>query len=180
MSGKPRPPEDRFWGKVNKLGPVRWGMRSPCWEWTAALTTTGYGTMGSGGKGGGMVYAHRFSYELHTGKSAEGLFVLHKCDNRTCVRPDHLFLGTQADNMRDKMSKGREARGVTHGRTTKPEATPRGVEHGNAILTDTQVRQIRRRYASGGFTQHRLSELYSISQGAISQIISRKSWKHLK
>jgi len=89
------PVEERFWGKVDKS--------KECWLWLGA-TTEGYGQFGIGRKN---VHAHRFAYEVTYGKIPEGLFILHKCDNPSCVRPDHLFCGTNQENMQDAYDKGR-------------------------------------------------------------------------
>ncbi len=87
---------ERFWDKVNKT--------DNCWEWNAGLFESGYGAFNFNGN---AVTAHRLSYELIFGKITNELHVLHKCDNRKCVNPEHLYLGTQLDNARDMMDRGR-------------------------------------------------------------------------
>lgn len=94
-------PKTRFWSKVEKTG--------ECWEWTAALNNKGYGVIGDGRK---LVYAHRLSWEMHTGKKPTA-DILHSCDNPKCVRPAHLFAGSHAENMFDKQVKGRAAKKLT-------------------------------------------------------------------
>ena len=99
MDRKRTPIIERFWPKVRKAD------GDGCWEWQASRMPKGYGRLGISGV---MVLAHRVSYELNIGPIQAGLFVLHKCDNPSCVRPDHLFLGTQADNVHDAKAKGRK------------------------------------------------------------------------
>jgi hypothetical protein len=90
----------RFWSKVIKS--------DKCWTWTGAINKhTGYGTIGLGRRSGKTRGAHRVSWELAHGPIPEGLYVCHRCDNKRCVRPDHLFLGTAEDNAQDALRKGR-------------------------------------------------------------------------
>src|SRR5258708_238256 len=91
--------QDRFWPKVQ--------MSEGCWTWLAKKSKDGYGPIGRGGKDGEIMRAHRASWEIHFGPIPEGMCVLHKCDNPTCVNPVHLFLGTNSDNVRDSIKKGR-------------------------------------------------------------------------
>lgn len=91
--------ERRFWAKVR--------LSDGCWEWTASLSSQGYGMLKVGGKHGAAMRAHRLSWLLHHGEIPAGQCVLHHCDNRLCVRPDHLFLGSQLDNIADRDKKGR-------------------------------------------------------------------------
>lgn len=103
MMAAPRPLEERFWEKVRK-GPQ-------CWEWTGSRVR-GYGYFGAWGR---VRLAHRVSWQLRHGEIPPGLCILHRCDNPSCVRPGHLFIGTQRDNMQDAKRKGRTWQSrVTH------------------------------------------------------------------
>ena len=121
--------EERFWSKVNKQGgiPSHRPELGNCWEWTAGRFDVGYGAFANGGQNEG---AHRFSFRLKNGKIKKGMYVLHKCDNMICVRPSHLFQGTDKDNADD-----REAKGHTN--------KPKGELHPMAKLTEKQVLKIR-------------------------------------
>jgi len=132
---------------------------SGCFLWTASVNNSGYGWIGVNGK---TVGAHRLSYELFIGSVPDGLCVLHKCDVRSCVNPDHLFLGTYKDNRADMIAKGRA-----------PDM--KGVNGGGAKLTEEQVLEIR--VASG--THRQIASRYGIVNSLVSYIKNRKSWSHL-
>jgi HNH endonuclease len=145
---------DKFWSKVNKT--------KTCWLWTAMKNVFGYGELWTGKKPNRKrKLAHRISWELRFGKIPEGLGVLHKCDVRNCVNPEHLFLGTFLDNMKDKLSKGRQAK---HERS------------GMARLTEKNVSEIRSLYSSG-LKQHEIAKQFKINQGQISRIVRFEAWK---
>jgi hypothetical protein len=134
-----------------------------CWEWTALKVRKGYGVIRYNGK---KLRAHRLSYELHCGPIPAGLFVCHRCDNRGCINPSHLFLGTNTDNMRDMVSKGR------HRLIRLP-----GERNGQAKLTEAEARAILA--SKGKVRQEDLAERYGVSQSRISSIMTGKNWAHL-
>jgi len=133
-----------------------------CWEWTGSRDPNGYGRLNIGGY---PALAHRLSWQVHCHEISPEQHVLHRCDNPACVRPDHLFLGDQADNNHDMIAKGRFSPGVSLGE-----------DHGHAKLTDDDVRAIR---AHPG-PQTAIAKQFGISQAQVSDIKRRKSWAHLK
>lgn len=134
---------------------------SGCWLWTGGRVQTGHGQITIGGKGSTNISTHRASWILHFGPIPPAKSVLHRCDIPNCVNPDHLYLGTQADNMRDMVSKGRSLRGARNPmRKSPPKLTI-----GDAALI--------RRLCSG-FTQRKLAQRFGVSQGYIS---SNQPWK---
>ncbi len=109
---------DKFWSKVEKT--------DGCWNWKSGCDSDGYGRFG---RPTGLCKSHRIAWTLSYGIIPPGLCVLHKCDNRACCRPDHLFLGTNADNTTDRTRKGRSASGDRSGRRLHPDRFPRGDDH---------------------------------------------------
>lgn len=150
---------ERFWAKVNKT--------DGCWEWTASLDRGGYGHFGLNGK---VIMPHRYSYIIHHPLTTDlwehrEICVCHKCDNPRCVNPAHMFLGSQVDNIKDRDTKGRGNQ-------------PKGERQYNSKLTETQVREIRGKFANGEL-QTQIALEYGTTQANISSIIKRKSWKHI-
>ena len=148
----------RFWGRVEPVRGVRRFAFPGCWEFTGDRFRTGYGRVFSSGK---RVGAHRYAWELEHGSIPPGLSVLHRCDNRRCVNPEHLFLGTPRDNMIDMARKGRGSGGSLPG-----EDNPR------AKLTDDQVREIRAQYRPG--TGSSLARTYGVHSSTIALIVTGK------
>ena len=147
----------RFWSKV-KRGPG-------CWEWQAA-SRNGYGMFSVGGRKGGMVSAHRHVWEMSHTTIPEGKVICHTCDNRVCVRPSDLFIGTQQDNLQDASNKGR----LKGNKTIKGERNPK------SKLTEEQVRSIR----DDDRQLRVIASDYGVTYGLIGMIKRRKIWKHIQ
>lgn len=147
---------DRFWNKVAL------GTGDMCWIWLASKKRKGYGQFRRDGK---MQHAPRVAYELAVGPIPSGMHVLHTCDNRACVNPSHLFIGTNADNVQDKVRKGRQARNC-------------GSSNGRAKLTSGDVREIRRRAAAKEGTQRDIAKEFGVSWQLVSFIVTRRRWKN--
>lgn len=150
-----------------------------CWNWNGGKDGKGYGVCYVPHR----MYAHRLSYELSTGSSPRGMSVCHKCDNPSCINPEHLWLGSHAENMADMKAKGRNVSppvhsGPTHWRYTQPEKVQRGEEQANAKLTNEQVIRMRCDYISGAKNAE-LAERYGLSPNSVQDITLGRSWTHL-
>lgn len=148
MTVKRIPVRERFFGKVRKDD-------SGCHEWTGWIAPNGYGQVSRDCK---PAYSHRVAWELANGPIPAGLYVLHKCDNRKCVNPDHLFLGTLQDNVADMVRKGRHASGNKNGRRK---------------LSSDQIDAIRR----SDDVQTKIAARFGVSQANVSTIKAGRSWK---
>ena len=133
-----------------------------CWNWNKYREFWGYGVIKVDHK---VELAHRVAYKYLVGDFPQELCVLHRCDNPTCINPDHLFLGTNADNVKDKVSKGRQS---------SIEGF-KGEDHPCVKLTEEQVRHIRTKE----MPQSKYARLYNVTQSMISNIQLRKAWKHI-
>jgi len=145
--------EERFWAKVNKT--------NDCWLWTGCQSE-GYGYIRHNKK---SYRTNRVSWELHFGSIPLGLLVCHKCDNPSCVRPDHLFLGTNLENTQDRDRK-------------KRNKSPKGEQHGSAKLTISDILAIRELHTQKIQTVE-IARRFGVCRSHISEIIHRKFWKHI-
>ena len=149
--------ERRFWANVDVRD------KDECWFWQASTDTNGYGRLRANGRLRG---AHRLAWELVHGCIPKGMHVCHHCDSPACCNPDHLFLGTPADNAEDRRIKGRGG-------------AARGARNGRAKLTRRDVEQIRELYAMGRYTQGELGGRFNICKEHVQDIIHKRRWAWL-
>lgn len=157
----------RFWSKVDKSG--------DCWLWTAGVIKHGYGKFSIGRQ---SIGAHRFAYEITFGPPTPGMCVLHRCDVRQCVRPEHLWLGTKLDNTTDMITKGRAHFHSDNYYLSMQCRDNRGERNGFARLTANQVVTIRKRH-SEGVSQRVLAEEYQVAVETIKSVVLRRNWRHV-
>jgi hypothetical protein len=155
------------WGKKNKWPECFWnrvkvGHPEECWEWIGKPDSVGYGAMTYQKK---SWRSHRLSYVLTYGNNIpKGMSICHRCDNRKCCNPNHLFLGTHQENISDMIQKQRQIKGeCVH----------------SCKLTETDVVQIRQMYDKGKVGYIRLSKQFGVNYKTIQAIIRRKTWKHI-
>lgn len=146
-------PEIRFWRHVRKT--------DGCWIWLAAKDRDGYGAFNDGERPARK--AHRYSYQLSFGAIPHSSCILHYCDNPACVNPEHLFPGTQADNVKDMDTKGRRKFYT-------------GENHPRAKLTLADAKTIRRIYADGGIAKSWLAKYYGVDPSRIRAVLNGMSF----
>lgn len=149
---------ERFWSKVIKS--------DDCWGWAGFRTPAGYPQFAVERR---IILGHRAAWILTNGPIPDGLCVLHRCDNRACANPAHLFLGTKGDNSRDMCAKGRAPTQVDPSRV-------QGENHPRAKLTAAEVVSIREEYARGGVLFREIAKEYGMSVAAIQHLINGRSW----
>ncbi|TAM15933.1 MAG: HNH endonuclease [Pandoraea sp.] len=152
------PARERFLSSIKTVG--------ECWVWTGSTNETGYGFLSIGSKSDKSrrnVLAHRFSFEMHKGEIPAGLNICHVCDNRACVNPNHLFAGTQADNVADMVSKDRHQKGSRNGRAKINEAVA------SQIFDEVK----------SGKTHTVVAQKFGVTRSLVSLIASGKRWRHV-
>jgi hypothetical protein len=157
---KPKPVATRFWSHVDKT--------PDCWLWTAARTPLGYGVAVAENRR--ITKAHRLAWELTNGPIPDDMYVCHACDNPSCVRPAHLFLGSQGANMRDARAKGRTASGRRNGSVTRPESFPWKIGR-------EEAQAIRARYTGRRGEIMELARQYGIAHTSMSAIARGRSYR---
>ena len=151
---------DAFFSRIGEKA------RNGCILWNGRFDHDGYGVMPNPERPPSDIRAHRAAYIVCVGQIPKGQHVLHTCDNRSCVNPGHLFLGTNLDNIADKVSKNRQR-------------TPCGESSHLSRLRETDVKEIREHAKCNDQSARELAEAFGVSVRCIEQIISRKRWKHI-
>ena len=160
--------KNRFLEKINKT--------NNCWNWIGTKLKSGYGVFWLNGK---SVKAHRLSMTIKFGKIPKGMCVCNHCDNPSCVNPKHLFIGTHKDNMRDGVLKGRFRSGKNHPVHYCSQNVHKGEDNPKSKLKTSDIVYIRFLYDFHKYNQKELSKIFGVNNRSISNIVNRKSWKHV-
>lgn len=163
----------RFWNSVNTRG------HDECWEWNIRTTAGGYGVFRLDDRS--FVKAHRMCHLICKGKIPEGMWVLHSCDNKLCVNPSHLRIGTPQDNTNDMIKRGRAPKpkiGNHHYSKIYPEKVARGSVSGHAKLTEDGVILLRK--ARKNHTLKELAKIFGVSVGTADKACRGLTWRHVK
>jgi hypothetical protein len=147
---------DRLWKNTDRS--------TGCWIWLGLKSQKGYGSISYQGKG---VRTHRLAWQLTNGQIPPGMMVCHSCDNPSCINPDHLFLGTNSDNQKDRVSKGRKNRGEFK----------KGESHWCSKLTRAQVDEMRRIRQTTGLSESKLAKMFGIGKSQSHNILIGNGWK---
>ena len=151
----------RFHSKIELI------LFTTCWWWSGGVNKHGYGVFAA--KGFPSQFAHRYSYSIYVGEIKsdtinDPICVMHSCDNPMCVNPDHLSLGSRADNNRDMVNKSRQARGDASGASK---------------LTEDDVSEIKSLYGRSPYRQSDIAKIYGVTHGAIGHIFQKRTWRHV-
>jgi len=145
---------ERFWSRVNRLGV------DDCWVWVGRINPDGYGMFDYGNRGES---SHRYVWRLFTGEDIpSGMVICHKCDNPPCCNPNHLFLGTVQDNVKDRDSKGRQR-------------SHKGSDNNRAVLNEDKVRKIKQ-LRKDGMEYQKIADFMGVSNGCVNHIINGRHW----
>jgi len=157
-----RLPDEQYHQKLRKCFNNKYTEKNGCWEWNKFIHKHGYGVTGYRNR---SMLAHRLSWLLFKEPIPDGIDVCHHCDNPKCVNPDHLFLGTAQDNVRDCFNKKRKSH--------------KGEKHPGSKITEKEILEIFR-LRKMGWTHQKLADRFKITQSTISNILHRRLWKHIE